>query len=51
MSNIGLFCLPSGTATELQGSGSDLEKSLQMLNERLPARSQHSCKQRDSTDA
>lgn len=33
MSDIKLFCLTSGTATELQGSASDLEKPLQTLIE------------------
>lgn len=51
MSDIKLFRLTGGAATELQGSASDLEKSLQMLNERPPARSQLSRKPKDSTHA
>lgn len=51
MTDIKLFRLTGNTATELQGSASNLEKSLQMLNERPLARSQHSRKPKDRADA
>lgn len=48
MSDIGLFHLHSGTSTELQGRGSDLEKPLQTLIERQAT---HNLKPREITYA